>query len=74
MLLLKTCTCGCAMHIYKHGSGPYVNLTPDTAKYIKYGIAGNHAENCLLFNSELRSDFDTPEDAAATWNNFINKD
>ena len=50
MLLLKTCTCGCAMHIYKHGSGPYVNLTPDTAKYIKYGIAGNHAENCLLFN------------------------
>ena len=38
MLLLKTCTCGCAMHIYKHGSGPYVNLTPETAKYIKYGI------------------------------------
>ena len=51
-----------------------VNLTPDTAKYIKYGIAGNHAENCLLFNSELRSDFDTPEDAATAWNNFINKD
>ena len=34
MLLLKTCTCGCAMHIYKHGSGPYVNLTPDTANIL----------------------------------------
>ena len=68
---LHDCSCGCKMYTYSHGMGPYVNLNTNTSTFIKYGIRGNHAKNCVFFNSELNNQFDTEEEAIAAWNKIF---
>lgn len=68
---LHDCSCGCKMYTYSHSMGPYVNLNTNTSTFIKYGIRGNHAKNCIFFNSELNNQFDTEEEAIAAWNKIF---
>lgn len=70
-ITLHDCSCGCKMYTYSHGMGPYVNLNTNTSTFIKYGIRGNHAKNCIFFNSELNNQFDTEEEAIAAWNKIF---
>lgn len=48
--------------------GPYVNLNVDTAAFIKYGLRGKHSEDCIFYGTDLRHDFDSPEEAIECWN------
>ena len=70
-ITLHDCSCGCKMYTYSHGMGPYVNLNTNTSTFIKYGIRGNHAKNCIFFNSELNNQFNTEEEAIAAWNKIF---
>ena len=70
-ITLHDCSCGCKMYTYSHGMGPYVNLNTNTSTFIKYGIRGNHAKNCIFFNSELNNQFDTEEEAIAAWSKIF---
>lgn len=69
--ILHDCSCGCKMYTYSHGTGPYVNLRPSTSAFVKYGIRGNHTKNCIFFNSELNSTFDTEQEAINAWNKIF---
>ena len=71
MSKLHNCFCGCQVEIYKHGMGPAVNLNINTFKYIKYGLRGKHNPNCIFYNTEMRNDFDSEEEAIKIWNNLF---
>ena len=51
--------------------GPAVNLNINTFKYIKYGLRGKHNPNCIFYNTEMRNDFDSEEEAIKIWNNLF---
>ena len=68
---LHDCFCGCKMYTYSHGMGPYVNLNTETSVFVKWGIRGNHAENCIFFNSQLNDKYDTIDEAISAWNKIF---
>jgi len=68
---LHNCFCGCRMFTYKHGVGPHVNVIPDTHTFVKYGIYGNHAKDCIFAGSELKNTFDSEEEAIKAWNKLF---
>lgn len=70
-IMLHDCSCGCKMHTYSHGMGPYVNLNTETSVFVKWGIRGNHAENCIFFNSQLNDKYDTVDEAISAWNKIF---
>lgn len=66
--MIHKCSCGCEMQTYKCGMGPYVNLTVDTHAFVKYGLRGKHSKDCIFYGTDLRHDFDSPEEAIECWN------
>lgn len=66
--MIHKCSCGCNMQVYKCGMGPYVNLTVNTHAFIKYGLRGKHSKDCIFYGTDLRHDFDSPEEAINCWN------
>ena len=70
-IMLHDCSCGCKMFTYSHGMGPYVNLIPENHAFIRFGIRGNHAKNCIFFNSQLNDTFETVDEAVKAWNKIF---
>ena len=70
-IMLHDCSCGCKMYTYSHGMGPYVNLIPENHAFIRFGIRGNHAKDCIFFNSQLNDTFETVDEAVKAWNKIF---
>lgn len=68
---LHNCSCGCKMYTYPHGMGPYVNLNTETSVFIRWGIRGNHSEDCIFFNSQLNDKYETVDEAVSAWNKIF---